>query len=268
MYRVIGRERIYRGRYGKYMVEYSTPWPPEAHRLYLVGNFYSWLPGHLKLKREGKRGRVLLKLWEGEYYYLFCKDCEEYLTDPENEERLKVSLPLAFRGEASVSKVGVKELSKALKEGGLHGEYVIHDERDEAFLSKYLGNLAIRIKVLKGEWDDVSIEYVTREGRNKVSLDKVLSTEFFDYYEAIIPYSSIIRYRFLLSEGGRLYYYGKGGLSDPNYIEPKGIKGLEEKVWYLGTIYYLIFVDSFENGDPNNDIPLLIELLKNILKNG
>jgi len=88
LYKVIGRERIKGNRLGKYIVEYNTRWNEGARNIYLVSDFTSWFPGHIKLKRVGDRGVAIVKLWEGVYHYLFSINGYEFLIDEENPKRV------------------------------------------------------------------------------------------------------------------------------------------------------------------------------------
>lgn len=125
------------------------------------------------------------------------------------------------------------------------------------FLSRYLDYYVIRIRTIKGEFANVEVEYVCNGLKDKVEAHKVVSTDYHDYYEAIIRCSKLQAYRFILYDNGNnKYLYGdEGYVEDPSYIVVRDVKGVTIPPWYLGTIYYLIFVDSFHNGDPSNDPP-------------
>ncbi|MCD6301801.1 MAG: glycoside hydrolase family 13 protein, partial [Staphylothermus sp.] len=68
--------------------------------------------------------------------------------------------------------------------------------------------------------------------------------------------SRTLVYKFLLKYKEQLLEYGDEGIGEKaSYIvvDKKNIKSVDKPKWWMGTIYYQIFVDSFENGDPTND---------------
>lgn len=260
MYKIIGRERIRGNRLGKYVVEYSTRWVEKARNIYLVSEFTSWFPGHIKLRKIGNRGIAIVKLWEGKYHYLFSINGYEFIIDEENPNKVEgykpyPEIPQEFT--VSVSEVGLHEIKNALAEGGVHWEHVVHNEYEPMFISHYLDYYVIRIRTLRGEFTNIDIEYLCDGLKGRVEAYKVVSTDYHDYYEAIIKCNMLQAYRFILYDGGtNKYLYGDEGYAEePSYITVKNIERIIEPPWYLGTIYYLIFIDSFYNGDPSNDPP-------------
>ena len=264
MYKVVGRERIKGNRLGKYIVEFNTKWNTGARNIYLISEFTSWFPGHIKLRKIGDRGVAVVRLWEGVYHYLYSINGYEFLVDEENPERIKNYRPYpevpSLEFTVSVARVGVDELEQALKEGGVHFEHIVHVETDPAFISKYLDYYVVRIKTLKNEFVNIELEYVCEDHAGIKVMDKVVSTKYHDFYEALIKCRRLKAYKFILYDSlTNKYIYGdEGVVENPSFILVRDIKGVDKPKWYIGAIYYSIFVDSFHNGDPSNDPPTII----------
>ena len=264
MYKVVGRERIKGNRLGKYIVEFNTKWNTGARNIYLISEFTSWFPGHIKLRKIGDRGVAVVKLWEGVYHYLYSINGYEFLVDEENPERIKNYRPYpevpSLEFTVSVARVGVDELEQALKEGGVHFEHIVHVETDPAFISKYLDYYVVRIKTLKNEFVNIELEYICEDHVGIKVMDKVVSTKYHDFYEALIKCRRLKAYRFILYDSltNRYVYGDEGVVENPSFILVRSIKGVDKPKWYIGAIYYSIFVDSFHNGDPSNDPPTII----------
>ncbi len=243
MYRVLGRERIAGSRYGRYLVEFSTKWPQEADYLYLVAPFTSFFPGRVELAREGERGRAVVQLWEGAYPYRYASTCGITLLDDENPSRVRLKLwpDSSSEEEFSLAEVGVEDFLRSVREGALRPELVVHDERDPAFVSRYLGYTVIRLKAPAGVLGRVYIELPS--GR-RVEMEKYLSTGLADYFQGIVD-GNVEGYRFLLEAGSERVYYGEEGVGDEKPIRPAKVYGVDEAPWYIGCMYYLIFPDSF-----------------------
>ena len=252
MYRVLGRERIGLKRYGKYIVEFSTPWPSDAKTLYLVSEFTSWHPGAIRLKKNNSRGEVVVKLWSGIYHYMFVKNGYDYYVDRENPLILDGFKPfpeIKREFTVSVADIGVSAI-KNLVGRGFHPEYIVHDERDSLFLSRYLDYIVIRLMTLRDEVDGVKLKIVCDGTTRTVPMDKILSNEYHDYYEAIVKCHRLRGYLFILEVDGEEISYGSEGVvENPAYIIPETISGVGKEEWFLGAVYYSIFVDSFAKSD-------------------
>ncbi|MEZ0346323.1 MAG: alpha-amylase family glycosyl hydrolase [Infirmifilum sp.] len=243
MYKIIGRERLAEKRLGKYLVEFTHPWPPGIDHLYLVSSFTSFFPGRVELTREGDRGRVIVSLWEGTYPYRFASTCGYSTIDAENPRKANLRLWPDSEGieEYSIAEVGLQEYRSAQNGGALPWELVVHDERDPAFISYFLGYTVTRIKAPRGLLERVYIEGVN----GKINeMSRFHSNDYVDYFQGVIP-GKITAYRFILESSGEKIYYGKNGLGDEEYITPGRVTSIESAEWYYGCNYYLIFPDSF-----------------------
>ena len=93
---------------------------------------------------------------------------------------------------------------------------------------------------------------------------RVMSDEFFDYYETgLICGETEVIYRFLIEcEDGTKLAYDKSGVREDNNAIPgfnpayafRFIPGFHVPGWAKGAVQYQIFTDRFCNGDPSNDI--------------
>ncbi len=249
MYKILSRERLGLKRYGRYIVEFSTSWPLDTRTLYLVSEFTSWHPGYIRLRKTGDRGEALVKVWDGVYHYMFVKNGYDYYVDSENPDRIEGFKPfpeVKASFTASIANIGVSAIEELLEEGGFHEEHIVHDEGDPIFLSRYLDYIVIRLRTLKGEVDRVLLKTICDGSRKTIVMEKVLSTRYHDYFEAIIRCNSLRGYMFTLEVDGKKILYGNEGVvENPSYIIPVRIKGVNSYQWYLGAIYYSIFVDSF-----------------------
>lgn len=143
MYRVISREFIGRGRKGRYIIEYSIPWPSKAKRIYLIGVFSGWFPGHIRLRKRGDRGYAYVKLWPGVYAYGFIVDNDlEIRLDPENLDTIYVRPFYEWDIGKHLSKSIVKRSDNPLEE-------IVHNEQDPSFLHRFGKNVIIRLRTLK-----------------------------------------------------------------------------------------------------------------------
>lgn len=256
MYRVIGREFIGKGRKGKYIVEYSIPWPSGAKRMYLIGVFSGWFPGHIRLRRRGDRGYAYVKLWPGVYAYGFIVDNDlEISLDPENPDTMYIKPFYELDTGKYFSKSIIRGANNYLEE-------VVHNEQDPSFLHKFGQNVIIRLRTPRIIVDPILI----LENREIEPISKYVFNDVI-VYEYHIPYSkdTILKYKFRFTFNGKELFYGDEGVgTNASFIiiSVNDIQGPSRIKWYMGTVYYQIFVDSFENGDPTNDPPKKISVLE------
>ncbi|RLE85770.1 MAG: glycoside hydrolase family 13 protein [Thermoprotei archaeon] len=261
MYRIVGREVLGSKRYGRFEVEFSHPWIENVKNLYLVSIFTSYFPGRIRLIRgAGNRGFARVKLLDGEYPYIFLTDSYEPVLDSENSNVTEVDLHFR-KMRASLAIIGIKELREAYREGGFHPEYVIHLESEPAYVHEYFGATVIRLRAIRDEIDEVHVEFIKENGEKGVRrAHKIHSDEYTDFFQAKIK-GSLSGYKFILNVNGTARSFGYNGLDDQTWIIPKEVKGLNKPVWWLGAIYYSIFVDSFDRGSKKpfpSDLPRAI----------
>jgi len=252
MYEIVDRERSGGNRFGRYIVRFYTNCVG-VKRLYLVSSFTSYIPGRFVMRRSGDICDVWTRLWEGYYPYFFVDSLFDVYED-DNPNKIEMNF-LDRRIKASIADVGIERLKRSLEEGGLHPDYIEHVETDPVFLSRYIDKIVIRLRALKNEVRDVDVIAIDYEGGRRIyNMEKFFTDDYYDYFETYVN-KDLARYIFTLDLGNKKVFYGYNGFEDTRYIEPRKIFGYPRKTWWIGTIYYLIFPDSFYNADPNNDPP-------------
>ncbi|MET1159731.1 MAG: alpha-amylase family glycosyl hydrolase, partial [Thermoprotei archaeon] len=246
MYRVIERLKLGRHRYGKYRVEYSIPWIDDAKNIYLVSIFTSYFPGRIKLVRKRGRGYAVLDLYEGVYPYFFVTSNNNVILDEENPLKTKIRImpEKNYVFEASLSIIGLNEYKKALGKKSVDPRFIIHDEKDQAFIHKYLEYIVIRIYTLRDMFKQACLIV---EGYGEICNNKLFSDKYRDYYQFILKNTeNNIQYLFKLRrENNEYYFFGREGLDNQEYIVPDKIEGIRKPAWWIGAVYYQIFPDSF-----------------------
>ncbi|MEM4695737.1 MAG: glycoside hydrolase family 13 protein [Desulfurococcaceae archaeon] len=253
MYRVIGRRVLDGGRLGEYLVEFSREWRTGARKIYLIGDFTSVYPGFYSLRKIGDRGYAKLRLWWGIYGYGFIVDNDfGNILDPENESKLCRRSNFHPDQTICLSKAVIEKPQNPL-------DAIYHYEGDESYLHIFGNKLVVRIRH-PIEVRDTHIEL--DNGIIEDSITYLIGSEVIKQF-IIKPLSEYLHYRFVFRYGGETLYYGYEGVAEnPSYIRIKvsNIAGVRKPQWFMGTIYYQIFVDSFNNGDPFNDPPIKISV--------
>jgi glycosidase len=247
LYRVVGRERVGRGRYARFRVLFSTPWPRRARSLYLVSVFTSMFPGRVEMERVGGRGVADVLLWEGEYPYLFSVNAREPLLDEENERRTRFS-QVGWGGEveASLASIGVEEYRAAANNERDWTDLVVHDERSPVFALRLNGSTIIRLHLPRGVVDGVALRYRKGGWWGEETMEPAGEDGLKSYYEAVVS-GEAYEYYFVLERDGRRVPWGDEGLGSEKPIRlASGI--FHARSWWVGAVFYSIFVDSFARG--------------------
>ncbi|MGC9122173.1 MAG: alpha-amylase family glycosyl hydrolase, partial [Thermogladius sp.] len=255
MYKVVGRRVIQGGRPKEFEVLFKTKWREGAKRMYLVGNFTSWFPGFKRLAKTGDEGYARLNLYPGTYAYWFQADnAPSPILDEENERT--AVLPNIMHPE----KPGIRGslLDLTVPEGPF--EYVIHDERDPAYLHRFSGYVVFRLRTgkrVEAAWLCAGGGDVGPTAVHELPLERV--------FEFVIPeerLGELLSYHFQVCAEGECLEYGFNGVGRgvrPIKTLRREVPGFDKPRWFMGTVYYQIFVDSFYNGDPSNDPPVKIK---------
>lgn len=254
MYVVLGREVLGDLRFGKYRVRFATKCPRDSDHLYLVSAFTAYMPGRVELRRDSRglcSSEILLP--EGEYLYIFVDPYLNYYPDPDNTFSREVEF-FGRKLRFSVAEIEVSRLEKAIRSGMIYPEYIEHDERDPAYFSMYLDYYIIRIRALKNNISGACVEIEGSWGRRCYDMEKVYEDKYYSYYEAVIR-RNFDRYRFKLNLRGEEVLYGVDGIYSEKFFEIEKIAGVDRELWWIGSVYYQIFPDSFYNADPSNDPP-------------
>ncbi len=248
LYRVLGREIIGKGRKGKYIVEISRHWPKNVRRIYLIGEFTNWFPGFIRLRKIGDRGYIVLKLWPGEYLYGFVLDKDlENIVDPENKDTGCIRPFYDTNKKICLSKLIVKSSKNPL-------ENIVHDEKDSSFIHIFNDYLIIRLRTVKELENPILL---LNDYEYKPATKYEYGTNItYEYHVKANDLPRTLTYKFILEYRNKTLEYGDEGVGENSsyiVVDKNTIETVNEPKWWMGTVYYQIFVDSFENGDPTND---------------
>lgn len=111
----------------------------------------------------------------------------------------------------------------------------------------------LRFRTAREDVDEVLII----AGAEKIPMEKVSSTEVFDYYEAEYQLGTDpFAYCFQIRSGEEVCFYDRSGAASciVDFYEFKIVPGFSTPDWAKGAVMYQIFVDRFYNGDPDNDV--------------
>lgn len=133
----------------------------------------------------------------------------------------------------------------------------LHSDETEFFhspLEPKAGDIVkIRFRTAKDDVDEVALICRNR----KISLEKEISTEVFDYYKTeIVAEDEIIRYYFEVRKGNEtIIYTRRGAFYDTReQYQFAIVPGFKTPDWAKGAVMYQIFTDRFCNGNPDNDV--------------
>ena len=104
--------------------------------------------------------------------------------------------------------------------------------------------------------DNVDYVYLLYNGQ-RLRMDKTDGDKLFDYYSVTLPpLMERGYYHFEIGSGNVTIYYNKLGIvkdTDRQYAFEL-IPDFYVPAWAKGAVFYQIFVDRFNNGDPKNDV--------------
>jgi len=226
MYKVLGREEV-DGYLGRYIVEFSIPWPEEARTVHLLMEYTSWKPGLLPLVKIGNRGYIRLKLWEGTYPYAFAINMDKVITDPENDNYVKGYKVeyLNTRIDVSIATIGIQEIIQDVAKPSLSSilKHMAHIALDES-LADYVGDYWIlRLRMPKLSLREVKAKYQCGLEEGLEELEVVgAKNDLIDYLEALIPCrEGELRYLFNVRSGSLSISLGRGGPESSEYFLAK-----------------------------------------------
>lgn len=242
MYEVVGREKI-GPHYGRLIAVFSIP-DENYKNAYLSSLFTSFAPSYFRLSKRGERWSIEVRVWDGEYPYVFVVNDSKVVLDPENPERVSLR-PFPenrdFEVTASIAKLG-EENPESIKPW-----HVTHLPADPSYASIYVDSLVLRLRTHSRTVEECYAEVLASDSEKLLRANKVGRVGYYDVHEVVMPEvtSKNIHYRFVVkTRGGELLTYGDGGLDDGKPIKFSG-EVITEPPWYLGTTYYSIFPDSF-----------------------
>ncbi|MEM1687471.1 MAG: alpha-amylase family glycosyl hydrolase [Zestosphaera sp.] len=250
MYEIVGREKI-GPYYGRLIVVFSIP--DENYRnAYLSSLFTSFAPSYFRLSKRGNRWSIEVRVWDGEYPYVFVVNDSRVVLDSENPEKA-VLRPFPenreFEFTTSIARLG-EENPESLKPW-----HVIHIPTDPSHASIYENSLVLRLRTHSRITEECYAEVLVDDSRRFLRANRVGRVGYYDIYEVVLPGVTPrnIRYRFITkTREGEILTYGNRGLRDEELIRFSG-EVVAETPWYLGTTYYSIFPDSFRKSSTGKE---------------
>ncbi len=231
----------------------------KAETVNLAGQFNGWDKGKNPMTKtaDGRTWETTLVVEPGVYQYLFVVNGKSWLKDPK--------VPFAPDGNGNLNSVLVIPPFDFAKNPGKVGDGKI---TTSAFLhdpkSKDLSRLGpdifiVRFRTRKNDVEKTSVSY-DAGGRESLAspLIKISSDPLYDYWQGTIP-SVALKYHFIISDGKTESIYELDGAKtvgdSSKYfsLNAADFPFLQIPNWVQDTIFYQIFPERFENGDPRND---------------
>ncbi|MBI5708514.1 MAG: alpha amylase N-terminal ig-like domain-containing protein [Armatimonadetes bacterium] len=249
----------------------------------VVGGFNDWdrARNPLELSADGKTWRGTFDIQPGVYPYLFVEDGSRWVPDPKappfpdangNVNSKLVVLPLDY--DKQPGRVGDGKVTASAALHWPNPENTVRLDENRAYVK-----LLTRAR-------DVAKVWVVLEGGERFPMQRVAGDELFDTWrgEFQIPRGPVTRYSFLLEDGGKGYWLGESGLSSElSGVSDRSAKSANsdlnkpqtpnptprtpfaqalrsyplprEPDWVQDAVFYQIFPERFDNGDPTNDGP-------------
>lgn len=138
--------------------------------------------------------------------------------------------------------------------------YIFLDELNHRNIVEKIGTDRYRVvfTAKSNDIEEVNIIYGDKKLRsqNLESIGSFRGVEFFS--GEVVEKSGKLEYMFELKDGRVAYYYGKTRGYNPNNIVKSSYEGMEVEgssvpEWSKNAMWYGIYVDSFENGNRDND---------------
>ena len=242
MYEVVGREKI-GPHYGRLIAIFSVP--DENYRnVYLSSFFTSFAPSYFRLSKKGKRWSIEVKVWDGEYPYVFLVNDSRIILDPENPEKAGLR-PFPENRDVEVA-VSIARLGEENPES-IKPWHAVHIPAHSSYASIYEGNLVLRLRTHSKIVNECYAEVLVNHSTKSIKASKVGRLGYYEIHEVVVPeaVSENPHYRFVIkTKDGEILTYGDGGLGSEELISFSG-EAVVKPPWYLGTTYYSIFPDSF-----------------------
>ncbi|MCX7800177.1 MAG: alpha-amylase family glycosyl hydrolase [Fimbriimonadales bacterium] len=224
----------------------------------VAGSFNGWSRDANPLRPDADRRvwRIALSLPIGRHSYKFVLDGRRWVRDPANPH----AEDDGFGGENSILWVLPPEYGRPARvgDGRLTEAGVAHrPTQGDAVWDR--GRLLLTVRTRPGDVRSVAVEPI---GGRPVELQPGLGDEFQQAWKGALPWDrrSVLRYRVLLRDGSARWTLGEDGLRPGSEarafaIRPEQAAPLEPPAWVERTVFYQIFPDRFDNGDPSNDPP-------------
>ena len=114
--------------------------------------------------------------------------------------------------------------------------------------------IRIQIRVFKDDKPEILL--VNYFDGSESKMEKLRSSDYFDYYYVDLSDISYLKYYFKIIEGGNTLFYTRFGVTD--YLKEDTLfeynKDFSLPEWAKGALMYQIFIDRFNRGDETNDV--------------
>ena len=114
--------------------------------------------------------------------------------------------------------------------------------------------IRIQIRVFKDDKPEILL--VNYFDGSESKMEKLHSSDYFDYYYVDLSDISYLKYYFKIIEGGNTLFYTRFGVTD--YLKEDTLfeynKDFSLPEWAKGALMYQIFIDRFNRGDETNDV--------------
>lgn len=216
----------------------------------VAGSFNNWdrNANPMRADADGRTWRTRISLSVGQHQYKFVLDGEHWIVDPKSKDNRDdgngninsfLTLLPADYAKPAVAGDGSITLS------GLH-----HQAADSAMYWDR-GHLTLQFRTRKSDVERVSV----RVGSLSTPMTRSSSDDLYDYYRARVSWDgrSDLEYVFSIQDR-RTFTYGARGLDGGSFrISTSEFKPFTIPSWAEGAVFYQIFPERFENGDPSND---------------
>ncbi len=264
----------------------ATEWEQPPERVNLAGSFNGWNGGTTAMSDPDADGvwTAEVPLKAGQYEYKFVVDGERWLTDPTDDEELRVGDNYGGFNSGVVIGPDIRKAPPP-EENAINAEFVRHDPATDA-VQVDLDVYRLRVYTQQGDVEKILVQptpYMRPdEGFPEPTLMKRIASERgLDVFEAEVDLSSTVLSTDQVEEredvlGGTAHYRVEPGLayyrflvvdgdtrtvlnrdapgskvgSHPFSVEPQAFDVPE---WAADAVWYQIFPERFRNANPDND---------------
>lgn len=233
--------------------EFVYTGPPQLQSVHVAGTFNNWDKEADPMRREGDTWRLKKELPYGPHQYKFVLNGTDWITDPAN--------PKTFDdGNGNTNSVldhQPSDFSTPAQRGdGQISRSIVRHTPVPPTLHYDQGALSLSIEVRPGDIEEITL--VTPSQAHPTTL--AFTNNLTETHEATFAWSGDqpLTYHFIVQDGQTRLALGKNGLTAPAQVEPfqitkSDINAFQVPSWVESTVFYQIFPDRFENGDPTND---------------
>lgn len=227
----------------------------DLKKVAVAGTFNNWNKdaSPMTLEADGRTWRKAMDLPVGKHYYKFVLDGEQWITDPKglrdeddgngNMNTVLILYPASYKTPAQVG------------DGKVTRDAILHLQRSPD-LNLDKGRLSLTLTVRPGDIQRVAV----LTGGGTIPMARLSADEITETYRASLPFTAgqPFAYAFEITDGNARWHFGPKGLTgaDPSnryVLEPGKFKPFVVPGWVEASVFYQIFPDRFENGDPSND---------------